>query len=154
MAITVSGSACLTAAFLAAMVCTPIPASAAVVNRGTEGAPLSEIRPAPKSIYPDQAVITAEPAPSDVNQAYLGPVLLMKSAIVDLEAGTATLPLRRGKLASGETVWSILTDATDVNLARLNGVPFSPKLAYARMGKATRKGHIEQDGRSSSLQAK
>ena len=146
MALTVSGSACLTAAFLAVMVCTPIPASAAVVNRGTEGAPLSEIRPAPKSIFPDQAVITAEPAPSDVDQAYLGPVLLMKSAIVDLEAGTATLPLRRGKLASGETVWSILTDATDVNLARLNGVPFSPKLAYARMGKATRKGHIEQDG--------
>jgi hypothetical protein len=69
------------------MVCAPIPASAAVVNRGTEGAPLSEIRPAPKSIYPDQAVITAEPAPSDVDPAYLGPVLLMKSAIVDLEAG-------------------------------------------------------------------
>jgi hypothetical protein len=107
------------------MVCTPIPASADIVNRGTEGAPLFEIRPAPKSIYPDQAAITAEPAPSDVNQAYLGPVLLMKSAIVDLEAGTATLPLRRGKLASGETVWLILTDTTDVNLARLNGVPFS-----------------------------
>ena len=70
----------------------------------------------------------------------------MKSAIVDLEAGTAMLPLRRGKLASGEAVWSILTDSTDENLARLNGVPFSSKLAYATMGKATRKGHIEQDG--------
>ena len=101
MTVTVSGSPSLAAAFIAAMVCTPMQASAAVINRGTEGAPLSEIRPAPKSIYPDQAVITAEPAPSDVNQAYLGPVLLMKSAIVDLEAGTATLPLRRGKLASG-----------------------------------------------------
>ena len=42
MTVTVSGSACLTAAFLAAMVCTPIPASAAVVNRGTEGAPLGD----------------------------------------------------------------------------------------------------------------
>jgi hypothetical protein len=124
----------------------PAAATAAVINRGTESTPLSEIRPAPKSIYPDQRVITAEPAPSDVNQAYLGPVLLMKSAVVDLEAGTATLPLRKGKLASGETVWSVLTDATDENLARLNGIPYSSKLAYATMGKVAREGHIEQDG--------
>lgn len=129
----VSGRVRVATALGLALVCMPVAANAAVVNRGTEGPPLSEIRPAPKSIYPDQAVITAEPAPSDVNQAYLGPVLLMKSAIVDLEAGTATLPLRRGKLASGEIVWSVLTDATDENLARLNGVPYSSKLAYATM---------------------
>lgn len=131
---------------LLAFVIASMPATAAVINRGKEGAPLSEIRPAPKSIYPDQATITAEPAPSDINPAFLGPVLLMKSAIVDLEAGTATLPLHKGKLKSGETVWSILTDATDENLARLNGVPFSAKLIYSDVGKATRKGQIAQDG--------
>ena len=76
----------------------PAVASAAVINRGVEGPPLSEIRPAPKSIYPDQQVITAQPSPSQVDPAFLGPVLLMKSAIVDLEAGTATLPLRKGRL--------------------------------------------------------
>lgn len=145
MTISVGRPACLRAVVLVAA-CTSFAASAAVINRGTEGVPLSEIRPAPKSIYPDQAVITAEPAPSDVNPAYLGPVLLMKSALVDLEAGTATLPLHEGKLASGETVWSVLTDATDENLARLNGVPYSPKLAYATMGKAIREGRIEQNG--------
>jgi hypothetical protein len=32
----------------------PAVASAAVINRGVEAPPLSEIRPAPKSIYPDQ----------------------------------------------------------------------------------------------------
>lgn len=121
-------------------------AMAQVVNRGVEGRPLSEIRPAPKSIYPDQKVITAEPAPSDVNDAFLGPVLLMKSARVDLEAGTVTLPLHRGRLASGETVWSILTDTTDENLSKLHGVPYSPKLAYGLTGKAAREAHIEKDG--------
>ena len=122
------------------------PAAAQVVNRGTEGKPLSEIRPAPRSIYPDQNVITAEPAPSDVNDAYLGPVLLMKSARVDVEAGTVTLPLHRGRLVSGEAVWSILTDTTDENLSKLHGVPYSPKLAYGLTGKATRQAHVEKDG--------
>jgi len=121
-------------------------ASAEVVNRGIEGPPLSEIRPAPKSIYPDQLMITAQPSPSEVDPAFLGPVLLMKSAIVDLEAGTATLPLRRGRLESGELVWSIMTDATDPNLANLHGVPYSPKLAYAVTGKAVREARIDKDG--------
>lgn len=121
-------------------------AQASVVNRGKEGPPLSEIRPAPKSIYPDQKMITAQPSPSEVNPAFLGPVLLMKSGLVDLEAGTVTLPLRRGRLASGQAVWSILTDVTDENLAKLYGVNYAPKMAYGPSGKAVRKGHIEQNG--------
>ena len=47
----------------------PAVTSAAVINRGQEGPPLSEIRPAPKSIYPDQEVITAQPSPSEVDPA-------------------------------------------------------------------------------------
>lgn len=121
-------------------------AQAGVVNRGTEGPPLSEVRPAPRSIYPDQKMITAQPSPSEVNPAFLGPVLLMKSGIVDLEAGTVTLPLRRGRLASGQTVWSILTDVTDDALAKLYGVNYAPKMAYGPSGNSVRNGHIEQDG--------
>jgi hypothetical protein len=124
----------------------PAAASAAVIDRGQEGPPLSETRPAPKSIYPDQVEITAQPSPSEVNPSFLGPVLLMKSAIVDLEAGTATLPLRKGRLESGETVWSIMTDTTDPNLAKLHGVNYSPKLAYAVTGKAARQARIDKDG--------
>jgi hypothetical protein len=124
----------------------PAVASAAVINRGQEGPPLSEIRPAPKSIYPDQQVITAQPSPSEVDPAFLGPVLLMKSALVDLDAGTATLPLRKGRLESGELVWSIMTDTTDPNLANLHGVDYSPKLAYAVTGKAAREARIDKDG--------
>ena len=132
---------CLVAAALA-----PAPALAVVINRGTEGYPLQEARPAPKSIFPDQVIVTSQPSPSEVDPSFLGPVLLMKSAVVDLQAGTATLPLRRGRLASGELVWSIMTDVTDPNLANLHGVNYSPKLAYAVTGKASRHAHIDKDG--------
>ena len=97
-------------------------------------------------IYPDEHLIVAQPSPSEVNPSFLGPVLLMKSAMVDLEAGTATLPLREGQLASGEKVWSILTDVTDENLANLHGVNYSAKMAYGITGKGARKGKFEKDG--------
>jgi len=122
------------------------PAAAEVVVRGKEGRPLSEIREAPASIRPDLRTIVAQPSPSEVNPAFLGPVLLMKSAHIDLEKGTATLPLRRGRLRSGEPVWFIITDATDRDLADLHGVPYSAKLAYGLTGRATRRATIEKDG--------
>jgi hypothetical protein len=34
----------------------------------------------------------------------------MKQAQVNLEKGIATLPLRKGKLRSGELVWFVVTD--------------------------------------------
>jgi hypothetical protein len=121
-------------------------AHAEVINRGVEGKPLHEARPAPKSIFPDEHIIVAQPSPSEVNPSFLGPVLLMKSAIVDLEAGTMTLPLREGQLATGEKVWSILTDVSDENLANLHGVNYSAKMAYGITGKGARKGRFEKDG--------
>jgi hypothetical protein len=122
------------------------PSVAQVLNRGVEGQPLAEIRPAPPSIYPDQAFIAAQPAPSDVNPAFLGPVLLMKSGRVDLANGTVTLPLRQGRLKSGQSVWSVLTDVSDENLAQLYGVNYSPKMAYGPTGKAVRTATIDQGG--------
>lgn len=123
-----------------------MPASADVVVRGKEGRPLSEIRRAPASIYPDQRTITAQPSPSEVKPEFLGPVVLMKSANIDLEKGTATLPLRKGKLKSGQPVWFIITDTTDENLSNLHGVNYSPKMAYSLTGAATRHATIERDG--------
>lgn len=131
---------------LASAALTSVPAGAQVLDRGAEGEPLAEIRPAPPSIYPDQAYITAQPAPSDVNPAFLGPVLLLKSGRVDLAKGTVTLPLRKGRLASGQLVWSVMTDVSDENLAKLYAVNFAPKMAYGPTGKASRSAHIDQDG--------
>ena len=123
-----------------------VPANAEVIVRGTEGPPLSEARPAPDFIKPDVSIVTAQPSPSEINPAYLGPVLLMKQAQVDLVKGTARLPLRKGRLKSGELVWFVLTDVTDENLANLHGLNYSPKLAYALTGKASREATIDPDG--------
>jgi len=140
----------ITQALLAAgsliALCMPTAAQADVVVRGKEGKPLHEIREAPASINPDLKTIVAQPSPSEVNPAFLGPVVLMKSAHIDLEKGTATLPLRKGQLPNGTPVWFILTDSTDENLADLHGLAYAPKLAYALTGKATRRARIELDG--------
>lgn len=126
--------------------CAMAAANAAVVARGNEGPPLSEARPATNFLKPDVNIITAQPSPSEVNPAFLGPVLLMKQAQVDLEKGTARLPLRKGRLKSGELVWFVLTDTTDENLANLHGLDYSPKLAYGLTGKATCEATIDLDG--------
>ena len=118
----------------------PSAVQADVVVRGEEGKPLSEIRKAPGSIYPDQRTITAQPSPSEVKPEFLGPVVLMKSAHIDLEKGTATLPLRKGRNADGSPVWFIITDTTDENLSNLHGVNYAPKLAYALVANVTRCG--------------
>jgi hypothetical protein len=132
------------AAFGALMVAAP--SYGEVVVRGTEGHALSEVRPAPAFLKPDVNIVTAQPSPSEINPAYLGPVLLMKQAQVDLEKGTARVPLRKGRLRSGELVWFVLTDATDENIANLDGLNYSPKLAYGLTGKAAREATIERDG--------
>ena len=121
-------------------------AQAEVVVRGEEGFPLHEARPAPTSMQPDFALVVAQPSPSEVNPSFLGPVLLMKSAHVDLEAGTATVPLREGQLPDGRKVWFIITDVSDRDLAELHGVPYSAKMAYGLTGDAYREAHIETDG--------
>lgn len=121
-------------------------ANAEVVVRGKEGKPLDEIRQAPGSIYPDLRTIVAQPSPSEVKPEFLGPVVLLKSAHIDLEKGTATLPLRKGKLKNGTPVWFIITDSTDENLSNLHGVNYAPKMAYALTGRGTRRAVIEKDG--------
>jgi hypothetical protein len=126
--------------------CGALSAQAEVVVRGIEGKPLQEARPAPTFLKPDVNIVVAQPSPSEVNSAFLGPVLLMKQAQVNLEKGIATLPLRRGKLRSGEVVWFVITDTTDENLANLHGLVYSPKLAYGLTGKGSREATIERDG--------
>jgi len=121
-------------------------ACSAVIERGQEGIPLEEGRPAPASIYPDEHIIVAQPSPSEINPSFLGPVLLMKSGQVDLNKGTVTLPLYEGKLPSGEKVWSIITDISDLSLAQLHGAVYSPKMAYGVTDQNARSAQVAQDG--------
>lgn len=49
---------------------------------------------------------------------------------VDLTRDFATLPLHKGE-ANGETVWFVITDTSDANMASQLGINHSPKLANA-----------------------
>ena len=55
--------------------------------------------------------------------------LVLESALqVDLSAETVRLPLYKGT-ANGHTVWFILTEASDLGLAKNSGLNYAPKLA-------------------------
>ncbi|GCE07794.1 DUF7482 domain-containing protein [Dictyobacter aurantiacus] len=59
---------------------------------------------------------------------------VVKSTLqIDLTRGTATLPLHRGQY-QGQTVWYIITDASDFGLAHDLGANYAPKLANVPVG--------------------
>ena len=101
--------------------------------------PVTEIQPSPASIGADVPATYFGTAPSTVQKELIGPYQLLKAGTVDQDAGTITLPLYRGQLASGESVWYILTDTTDEKNAAALGLNFSAKLAYADVGKGVRR---------------
>jgi hypothetical protein len=60
--------------------------------------------------------------------------LVLESAIqVDLTAETVRLPLYKGT-ANGHTVWFILTESSDLGLAKNSGLNYAPKLANIANG--------------------
>ena len=145
---TLSGPRALTLALLLAPIGFSYPAMShaeVLVRGGGEAKPLQEMREAPASIKPDLALVVGQPSPSEVDPRLLGPVLFMKSAQLDLDAGTATLPLRHGKLR-GKSVWFIITDTDNQELAEAMGINFSAKLGFADTGNAVRSAVIENNG--------
>ena len=101
--------------------------------------PTSEIQPAPASIGADVPATYFGTAPSTVQKELIGPYQLLKAGTVDQDAGTVTLPIYKGQMASGESVWYILTDTTDEKNAAALGLNFSAKLIYADVGKGVRR---------------
>ena len=120
--------------------------SAQVTNWGTFGAPYDEKRPAPAWIGADIPVIVNSPSPSDVNNAFFGPYLFIKAARVDLVAGTVTLPLKKGRMASGETVWYVVTDTSDKGISELLGVNYAPKMIFTDIDRGVRRATVDSKG--------
>lgn len=106
---------------------------------------IDEIEPAPASIGADVPPTYFGPPPSEVDKNLVGPVELLRSGEIDMEAGTITLPLYRGQLTDGTPVWYNLTDTTDLANARALGLNHSAKLAYAEVEGAVRTGTLEWD---------
>ena len=103
-----------------------------------------DVAPAPPSIGADIPLTYFGPAPSGVQKELIGPYQLLKSGKLDLDRATITLPLYEGRLESGEAVWYIVTDTTDKSNAEQLGLNHSAKLAYADVGQAVRKAHLEK----------
>ena len=122
-----------------------------------------DFRPSPPSIGADIPVTYFGPAPSSVNPNLIGPVQLLLSGTVDIDSGpvsTVTLPLYRGRLASGgpnngATFLYVVTDTSDRDNADALGLNFSAKLNFADlpesmldtfMGNSVRSGFYDDEG--------
>src|SRR3954454_2244540 len=62
----------------------------------------------------------------------------LTSGLVDLAREVVTLPLHRGRLSSGETVWFVLTDVSDLTTAKTLGLTWAPSLSKAKNRASTR----------------
>lgn len=98
--------------------------------------PGCNLLPAPASVGAGVDLSYFGPPPSDSNPSLVGPVQLLKSGVVDAVNGTITLPLYKGFLkmpqgAKQRTVWYVLTDVNDANVASFLGINYSAKLQYA-----------------------
>ena len=70
----------------------------------------------------------------------------LTSGQVDLVREVVTLPLHRGRLASGETVWFVLTDVSDYATSKKVGLTWAPSLAKAKDLTSTRVAEIDESG--------
>lgn len=104
------------------------------------------IAPAPPSIGADVPLTYFGPAPSTVQRELVGPYQLLRSGMIDLNAGTITLPLYQGQMTDGKKVWYILTDTDDKGNADALGLNYAPKLTYANVGKGARNATLETNG--------
>ncbi|MDQ6707897.1 MAG: hypothetical protein M3Z85_18210 [Acidobacteriota bacterium] len=93
--------------------------------------PGCNVFPAPASVGASVGLSYFGPPPSATNQSLVGPVQLLKSGTIDDQKGTLTLPLYRGTVKNGnKTVWYILTDVNDANVASFLGINYSAKLGF------------------------
>jgi len=86
--------------------------------------------------------------PPPTNRNLVGPVQTLRSGTVSFDQssfpGTVTLPLYKGYLKSGETVWYVITDTDDEANAEALGFNFSSKLSYSAPGART--GNFNSEG--------
>jgi len=70
----------------------------------------------------------------------------LTSGQVDLVREVVKLPLHRGRLASGETVWFVLTDVSDFATSKKMGLTWAPSLAKAKDLTSTRVAEMDDSG--------
>lgn len=105
-------------------------ALAVVLTTTVSAAPAAPAADAPGT-DPDALFVATPPVVADYFPVGYEMRQILPSARIDADAGTVTLPLHRGRMRDGRTVWYVVTDASDRATARRMGVNWSPKLANA-----------------------
>jgi hypothetical protein len=70
--------------------------------------------------------------------------LFLTSGQVDLKREIIRLPLHRGRLSSGETVWFVLTDVSDLDTSGKMGLTWAPTLSDAEDLASTRVADMDE----------
>ena len=91
------------------------------------------VTPPPPSIGADVPLTYFGPSPSQVQKELVGPLQLLRSGALDLKEETITIPLYKGQLQNGKTVWYVLTDTTDKANSEALGLLHSAKLTTPRL---------------------
>ena len=111
----------------------------------TPEASIDDVQPAPPSIGTDIPLTYFGPPPSTFQKELVGPLRLMRQGELDEDAGTQTIPLYKGQMTDGRSVWYVLTDTTDEGNANALGLLHAPKLAYSAVTGAVREATLEPD---------
>lgn len=87
-------------------------------------------------------------APGFAPAAFAGeaaPPLIANSSF-DAQSSTLTLPLRKGRLRSGETVWYVLLEGSTQYYSDRVGISYVPRMARMNDPKIVRNARFERDG--------
>ena len=146
--ISCSGSSCI--AVFAVSILGTIPLAAQPGPGPFGPGPGCNLFPAPASVGATVGLSYFGPPPSATNSSFVGPVQLLKSGRVDDVKGTITLPLYKGFLKAGvsgpnrKTIWYVITDVNDSNVASFLGINYSAKLGFS--GSSARTANFDDRG--------
>ena len=89
----------------------------------------------------DFALNSTENVQRGMNQASIKELFLKSAINIDVKVGNITLPLFKGQ-HNAQTVWYIVTESSDENIAKRLGINFAPKLANALGTAAVQRGRL------------
>lgn len=112
------------------------------VTAGNQATDTDGVPPAPPSVGADVPLEYFGPMASEVDKKLVGPVQLLRSGTLSRRRTTIELPLYRGHMRDGRTVWYILTDTTDKANAESLGLNHTGKLRYSEIDRAVRTGRL------------
>lgn len=120
--------------------------SLALTVSGSLAQNASDITPPPSAIGSNISQDYQGPAPSTFQKELVGPLLLLRAGKISSDGKSITLPLYKGQMNDGRSVWYILTDTDDQGNANALGLNYSSKLTYGNTERSARPAKLEKDG--------